>query len=425
MSDKSTIGEAKTVAVVGAGIVGVSTAIWLQRAGGARVTLIDREGPAAGTSYGNAGVLAAGAVVPVTTPGLIWKAPGMLFDPMKPLFLKWSYLPKLLPFIRRYLAHSDAGKVEEISKGLTDVLADSADQHISLAAGTGAERYVTKGDYLFGYADEAAFEADAFAWGVRDRRGFEYEPLDAAGLSAFDPSLEGRFGFGVRCPDHGMISDPGAYVTALYQHFVDNGGEVLRATVEDVRLEEGRVAALITSAGEIEADEFAVTTGAWSGKLAKRLGVDMPLESERGYHLEFVNPSIRLRVPTMVTSGKFVATPMDGRLRCAGVVEFGGLNAPPSRAPFNLLRKQTAAIFPDLEYEQIDEWMGHRPATADSMPVIGRAPKAGNVWFGYGHQHVGLTGGPKTGRWLAQLITGTTPNVDLARFSPGRAAVMR
>ena len=415
----------KHVAIIGAGIVGVSTAIWLQRAGGVRVTLIDREGPAAGTPYGNAGILAAASVVPVTTPGLIWKAPGMLFNPMKPLFLRWSYLPKLLPFLRRYLAHSKIEAVEEISKGLTDVLGDTADQHLSLAEGTPAARFIDKGDYFHGYAAKADFDDDALAWDIRRRRGFDFEEMDAEALAAYDPALKGRFGYGVRCADHGFISDPGAYIRALHDHFIAEGGDAVQATVGDIRMANGRATALATDKGEIEADEIVVTTGAWSGALAKALGVTMPLESERGYHIEFVNPSYTLRKPIMVAAGKFVATPMEGRLRCAGIVEFGGLDAPASRAPFELLKSQAAAIFHDLEYDRIDEWMGHRPATTDSLPVVGASPRAANVWLGYGHQHVGLTGGPKTGRWLAQLITGATPNVDLSRFSPDRPAILK
>lgn len=416
--------ETKHVAVIGAGIVGVSTAIWAQRAG-LRVTLIDREGPAAGTSYGNAGVLAAASVVPVTTPGLLGKAPGMLLDPGKPLFLRWSYLPKLLPFLTRYLSHATPARVEAISRGLTDILGDSAAQHASLAEGTPAARHVVAGDYVFGYKDRAAYEADRFAWDLRTRRGFDFEPMDAQALAAYDPALAGRFGFAVRCPEHGMITDPGAYVRALFDHFTAEGGAFLQATVADIRIEAGRAAGVETDKGLVAADEITLTTGAWSGPLAKRLGVTMPLESERGYHLEFVNPTIRPKAPTMVAAGKFVVTPMEGRLRCAGVVEFGGLEAGPSRAPFELLKRQTKALFPDLEYDRIDEWMGHRPATTDSLPVIGRAPKAANVWLGYGHQHVGLTGGPKTGRWLAQLLSGATPNVDLSPFAPDRGAVMK
>ncbi len=425
MPDKAASSEGSdAVIVIGAGIVGVSTAIWLQRAG-VQVLLIDREGPASGTSYGNAGILAAASVVPVTTPGLLARAPGMLFNPMKPLFLRWSYLPRLIPFLRRYLSHANDAAVERISQGLTDVLGDTADQHVSLAKGTAAEQFLTVGDYLFGYPDRAAFEADAYAWRIRTKRGFRYEELEGDAIASYDPALAGRFDFVVRCPDHGMISDPGAYVTALYDHFRAEGGETRIATVRDVRLEGGVATGIETDQGFIAASRIVVTTGAWSGPLARKLGVTMPLESERGYHLEFVNPSITLKAPIMNAAGKFVVTPMDGRMRCAGVVEFGGLDAPPSEAPFNLLEKQTKALFPDLTYDRMDRWMGHRPATTDSLPVIGASPAARNVWLGYGHQHVGLTGGPKTGRWLAQLVTGKLPNVDLSPFAPGRPAVLK
>lgn len=411
------------VVVIGAGIVGVATAIWLRRAG-AQVTLIDREGPAAGASYGNAGILAAASVVPVTVPGLLAKTPGMLFDPMKPLFLRWSYLPRLAPWLRRYLAHGNKEAVERISLGLTELLGDTVDQHLSLAAGSGAARFVKPGDYLYGYASRKDHDADAYAWRLRARRGFAFEEMDAAGITAFDPALKDRFGYAVRCPGHGMISDPGAYVSTLHAHLVEIGGQSLTATVQDIRIEQGRATGVVIEDGVIAADEVALTAGAWCGPIAKRLGVAMPLETERGYHIEFVNPSIELRGPVMVAAGKFVATPMEGRLRCAGVVEFGGLEAPPSEAPFRMVEKKARTIFPDLEYTEIRRWMGHRPATTDSLPVIGRAPAAANVWLGYGHQHVGLTGGPKTGRWLAQMIRGERLNVDLAPFAPGRPAVM-
>ena len=405
--------------VVGAGIVGVSTAIWLQRAGN-NVTIIDREGPAAGTSYGNAGVLAAASVVPIPVPGLLGKIPGMLFNANKPLFLRWSYLYRLLPFLRHYLGHAKPKIVERISDGLTLLLQDTADQHLALAANTPATAFITTGDYLFGYTDRAAYEADQYGWNLRRARGYQFTEMQADDLAAYDPALANRFGFGVRCPDHGFISDPGAYVTALFDHFRAQGGQFKTATVSDFHIQDGIAKAVITDTGRLEADTIIVTTGAWSGPLAEKLGVQVPLESERGYHVEFVNPSIQLKAPIMVAAGKFVVTPMQGRLRCAGVVEFGGLEAAPSRGPFELLRRQTAALFPELTYDRVDEWMGHRPATSDSLPVIGAAPKAKNIWLGYGHQHVGLTGGPKTGRWLAQLATQQSPNVDLSCFAPSR-----
>ena len=413
------------IVVIGAGIVGVSTAIWLQRAGGLNVTLIDREGPAAGTSHGNAGILASAAIVPVPTPGILLKAPGMLLDPMQPLFLRWSYLPKIAPFLARFLANAKADRVEKIAAALSGLLSDAVDQHKSLAAGTPGAAYVKDGDWIWAYESRKAFEKDAWSWDLRLRNGHRFEEMDADALAAHDPALEGRFGYGVRKLDHGYISDPGAYVRALHGHFLASGGTAVQAEVTDIRLVAGRAVAVVTNQGEVAADEVVVTTGAWSGPLAKRLGVKIPLESERGYHVEYVNPSFTPRTPVMVAAGKFVATPMEGRLRCAGVVELGGLKSGSSEAPFRLIEKQAKAAFPDLTYDRIDRWMGHRPSTSDSLPVIGRAPAAPNVWLGYGHQHVGLTGGPKTGRWLAGMIAGEAPNADLTRFDPGRGGVVR
>ena len=407
----------QNIIVIGAGIVGVSTALWLQR-DGHQVTLIDKTGPAAGASYGNAGVLATGAVVPVTVPGLIWKAPAMLLDSRQPLFLRWRYLPKLLPFLRRYL--SNGASADRISQGLSLLLHDAADQHSALAKGTGAEAFLEHGDYLFGYKDKAAFDADHYTWGVRKARGVRFQPMDALELAAYDTGLAGRFGYGVRCENHGTIRDPGAYVAALASHFEAQGGRLEQCEVTGFDISDGHCTGLRTPGGTLVSDKYILTTGAWSSAFQDALGVTVPLESERGYHIEFVNPSITLRTPIMVAAGKFVVNSMHGRMRCAGVVEFGGLDAPPSKAPFRLLRRQMKALFPDLTYDRVDEWMGHRPATADSLPVIGGSPKADNVWLGYGHHHVGLTGGPKTGRWLAKLATDTPINTDLSAFAPDR-----
>lgn len=409
----------KDVAVIGAGIVGVSTAIWLQRAGH-RVTLIDREGPASGTSYGNAGVLAAGSVVPVSVPGLWRKAPGMLFDRNGPLFLRWSYLPQLVPFLVRFLKSGSESEVRRISESLALLLHDTAAQHLALAEGTGAEEYIDVGDYLFAYTDKKAFAGDSFGWSIRRERAIAYEEMNPAQIADYDPALAGRVGYAVRCPDHGRIRDPGAYVKALASHFEESGGRLLIAEVSDIDLENGKATQVKTSVGPVVADDIVLATGVWSRPLAAKLGIKVPMESERGYHIEFVNPSINPRSPIMVASGKFVVTPMNGRLRCAGIVEFGGLEAGPSQRPFELLREKTLELFPDLKYERIDEWMGHRPSTSDSLPLIGKFDGTSNVWSGFGHHHVGLTGGPKTGRWLAQLIDGQTPNVDLAPMAPNR-----
>lgn len=406
------------IIVVGAGIVGVSSAIWLQRAGH-DVTIVDRAGPASGTSHGNAGVLAAGSVIPVTTPGLLSRAPGMLFSPNAPLFLKWSYLPKLLPFLRRYLAHATDAHVNHYAHAMTTLLHDTVAQHQSLAAGTGAEQYIGTEDYHFGYATHAAFEADSYTWEKRKSIGdTSFEVIDGATYAQDDPIYAGTFETVVRCKNHGRISDPGKYVMALADHFVAQGGRLQICEVSDVEMADGVITALNTTDGDMTADHIVFAIGPWSKKIAHKLGVKVPFESERGYHIELVNPSEMPKSPMMVASGKFVVTPMEGRLRAAGVIEFGGLEASASRAPFDMLRRQIAQLFPDLTYDSVVEWMGHRPAPADSLPLIGANDAELRSLSAFGHQHVGLTGGPKTGRIIADLIDGKKPNIDLAPFDP-------
>ena len=411
--------NSETVIVIGAGIVGVCTAIWLQRAG-FKVTLVDREGVASGTPFGNAGVLASSTCVPVTMPGIVKKAPFMLFDKDQPLFLRWSYLLKAAPFLVRYLSYSRVREVERISAGIASLMHDSADQHFAVAKGTGAERYLKATDYVHLFKDKASFEADAAGWKLRRDNGFTYEELGSEALAEYDPALAGKFGFAVRCPDHGQITDPGKYTEALAEHFVDEGGKLEIATVTDFVVQNGSAVGISTDKGKMDAAHFVITSGVWSDKLCAKLGLKVPMESERGYHLEFTNPNISLRSPVMVTSGKFAVNSMEGRLRCAGIVEFGGVNAPPSKAPFEFLKRHVHALFPELEYDALNEWMGHRPSTADSLPLIGPLKQIPNVWAGFGHQHLGLTGGPKTGRWLAQMMSGESPNTNLEPYQPNR-----
>jgi D-amino-acid dehydrogenase len=411
--------ETKTIAIIGAGIVGVSTAIWLQR-DGHKVILIDREGPAAGASHGNGGVLASCSIIPVAVPGLLRKAPGMLFSPDQPLFMKWSYLPKLMPWLVSFLKTTNETAVRRRAAALAPIIGDSLADHQALAAGTGAEKWIEPSDYLFLYRDRAHYDSDALGWSVRKEHDFAWEILEGEAFRAYDPIFAQTIGLAARVGDHGRIRDPGAYVKALAAHAEAQGAKFIRAEVTDFVRENGQVTGVRAGGETIACDAVALCTGAWSKVLAAKLGLKAPLESERGYHLELWEPSVMPRAPVMVASGKFVATPMEGRLRLAGVVEFGGLDAPPSRAPFDLLERNIRAAIPGLTWKKTVEWMGHRPSMADSIPVIGEVPNLAGAFVAFGHDHVGLTGGPRTGRIVAQLMSKTTPNIDLSPYSPAR-----
>ncbi|MFT5390386.1 MAG: D-amino-acid dehydrogenase [Gammaproteobacteria bacterium] len=409
----------RTVVVVGAGIVGVSTALWLLR-DGHRVIIVDPNGPAGGTSYGNAGILANSSIVPVTTPGLVKKVPGMLFNPMGALFLKWGYLPRLLPWLWRYLSHCRVDEVERIAAALMPIIGDSVDQHFALARGTPAERFIEPMDYLYAYEDRAAYLKDALAWRIRREHGFEVHEVEEETLRREEPSLGPGLRFGVRLPGHAWVRDPGAYVQALCAHAQEQGAILKLATVVGFERNDERVLAVQTDQGALACDDVVLAAGVWSKALAQMLGVDVPMESERGYHLELFGVTNGPAVPVALAAHKFIATPMDGRLRLAGLVEFGGLTAPPSEGPYRLLTAQVKVAFPNIDWQSEKRWQGHRPATTDSIPVVGPLRDIAGVHMAFGHQHVGLTGGPKTGRIVADVIAGRRPNIDLSPYRAER-----
>jgi len=408
------------VAVVGAGIVGVSTAEWLRRDGHA-VTILDRIDP--GTpdqaSYGNAGLLARTAVVPVSVPGLLKHVPSMLLDPDGPLFLRWSYLPRLIPWLVPFLRNGRESRVREIAAALDTILGDSVDQHRALAAGTAAERYIETGEYAYLYRNRAGFEKDAWGFSIRREHGAEWEEWDRAALLERDPHLGESIGFAAALKDHGWIRDPGAYLLALLDAFRTGGGTFRKGEVTDIS--PGDQGGTVTVSGEtLPFDRIVIASGVWSRRMAERLGHTVSLEAERGYHLVLEQPSVKPPIPYMLADAKFAVTPMDAGIRCAGLVEFGGVDAPPTPGRTKFFERRIRHLYPALEWSGTQTWMGRRPSTPDSLPLIGESTRARHVWFAFGAQHVGLTSGPKTGRLIADMIGGRTPNIDMTPFATGR-----
>lgn len=406
------------VVIVGAGIVGAAAAVWLRRAG-FDVTLLDKGTPGMGASYGNGCILARCSVVPVTGPGLIRKGPSYLADPNFPLFLRWRYAPRLIPWLVKYLSHANEADTRRISQGLTTIVGDSLEQHQALTHGTDAAKWVQESNYSFAYPDRAAFEADRLTWQLRREAGFVPEILEGGAVQEAEPILGPNTQLLAVMKDHGFILNPGAYVQDLVKLFEDLGGTFRQAEVTDFDLSGGRISAVDTDTGRIHCDKAIISSGVWSKPLLTRLGLNVPLEAERGYHIVFKEPNQRPNNPMMLAAGKFVATAMDQGLRCAGVVEFGGLTEERSKTPLQLLHRKVAEIFPDLTYAGTEDWLGFRPAPSDSLPLIGEIRGAG-VFTAFGHHHIGLTGGPKTGRLVADMIAGNHSNHDLTPFDPMR-----
>jgi D-amino-acid dehydrogenase len=420
--------QKQSVIIIGAGIIGVSTGLALQRAGHS-VVIFDPKGPAGGASFGNGGAMAASGILPLNTPGIVKRGVKMLLDPKQPLFIKWRYLPKIAPWLMRFARHATPEQTERTAMALARLVMTSWSDHAALAAGTPAEKYLVRSDYAFIYPSRAAYEADAYGYALKRKAGVRWEEIEGARLKTYDPALAATDGFGIVYDDgeHAILTDPGLYVEGLASGFETLGGRVVRQAVTDIRVEtdgNGRKrAAGVLAGGAFHAcDSALLAAGAWSKPLAAKLGLDLPLETERGYHLELWEPNVRMKRPLLVTQGKFVVTPMEGRIRCAGIDEFGGLEAGPSPEGPALLEHWVRRALPALSWNRTSTWLGFRPTLPDSLPLIGPAPAIANAFLSFGHHHLGMTAGPKTGRLLAMMMTGERINEDMTPFDPGKWA---
>lgn len=413
------------VAVIGAGIVGAATALDLVREGHS-VTLLEPEAPGGrqAASYGNGGWISPASVVPMSMPGLWRKVPGYLTDPTGPLTIRWRALPRLAPWLLRFLrAGSSVAKVEATARALSLLLSDGPERHERLAAGVGCGDLIERSGLLYVYPDRDAFLAEALAWRLRKDCGTEWLEIDAEALARREPALSPRYRFGVLVENASQCLDPGAYVAAIAAAAAGNGAVLRRARARGFEIENGRLRAVRTDEGMIACDRAVISAGVWSKALAREAGDAVPLESERGYHAVIADPAAGPVTPIMPADGKMANTRMKAGLRIAGQVELASVEAEPDWRRVEILMSHALSTYPGLgprEGLRIERWVGHRPSTADGLPVIGRSKASPDVIHAFGHGHVGLAAGPATARAVADLVTGGTPSVDLTPFSPAR-----
>jgi D-amino-acid dehydrogenase len=414
------------VVVIGAGAVGSAAAIEALRAGH-RVTLLDPAAPGAAhaTSYGNAGWLSSHSVVPPALPGAWKKVPGYLLDPLGPLALRRRYLPRATTWLLRYLASGwTEARVQRTADALRTLLADAPARHATLAAEAGVPQLIERRGLLHVYRSREEFAGDALAWRVRKRVGVEWEEWNAAELRTREPDLDERYTLGIYVAEAGHCRDPGAYVAALARHAQALGAARVAAQATGLRIEDARLRAVRTDTGEIACDAAVISAGARSRALAAEAGCPVPLESERGYHVVFDAPEGGPRTPMMAADGKLIAHWMDGGLRVAGQVEIAGLDAEPDWRRADILREHMQSMFPGLPTplppERLHRWMGHRPSLPDGLPCIGPSRATPDVVLAFGHGHIGLGASARTGRLVAQVLSGMPPEIPLAPFDPQR-----
>jgi glycine/D-amino acid oxidase-like deaminating enzyme len=407
------------VVVIGAGIVGVCTAWHLLRRG-ADVTLIDRDEPGRGCSYGNAGALSCGSVAPLAMPGVMRDALTMLLDPAAPLRIPLAYLPKAAPWLMRFVRASRPDAVRRIADALSSLLATSIERHEDMLRDVGAPDLLRRTGQLYLYPDEKAVRKDTMSWALRREHGLTVEQLGRAGILALEPEVGPDYTVGMFTPEQGMSINPYRQVVAIAADFSRRGGRIVRDRVVAIDMEGTRVRAVRGESATYPADHAVICAGAWSAELLAQLGYRIPLESQRGYHVAIPAPGIAVGRPVIAADRKVFLTPMDDGLRVAGTVEFGGLARAPTRKRADYLVRDLARVFPRAKIPaDWSYWMGHRPCLPDSLPVMGPSRHRG-LWLCFGHGHLGLTMSAVSGDILARAIRGEPSNIDLEPFSFAR-----
>ncbi len=413
------------VLVVGAGIVGLSCALFLQE-DGLEVTLVDPAAPGSGTSSGNAGIISVASVMPIVTRETLKAVPGMLATPAGPLSLRWRYLPSLAPWLVRAALATRKATVERAMVGIQALASRALRAHEVLVQRAGAgDLWHSKG-WVKVSLDRAALERFlASETPALERFGVAHEVLDRGALHDLEPGLSSEVAGGLWLTGNREISDPRAYSDRLAALFFERGGKHLRRQVRGLAIEGGEVTGLLTNDGTLRARTVVIAAGAFSADLAAAAGHRVPLEAERGYHLMLpqpVDPDGRklLGRPVYCMDPGFVLAPMDHGLRLTSGVELASTEAAPDFAIPRRLLPIARRYLPGLEERVVSEWQGCRPSLPDSLPVIGKSRRHPNVHFAFGHQHLGLTLGPVTGRIVADLVAGRDPGLDLTLYAPDR-----
>ena len=407
------------VVVVGGGLVGLCTALYLRRAGSA-VTLIERGDPGGGASAGNAGSISPGSVAPVGYPGMLRDVPRMLFDPHGPLRITPRGALADAGWLWRFLRASSRAEVQRSAEGIAPFLSTTLAAHRELAEMIGAQDLLKTTGQLQIYPDRASYGKDANGWRLRHELGVAFNELRREEILQYEPAIGPGYTFGVFLPDAGMVVNPRRYGERIAETLTAEGGRLVRDEATGFEFEGDRVTAVQGRVGRYPCAATVVAAGAWSARLLRRYGYRIPLINQRGYHLEFPEPGVAPRRVVAAADRKLFITPMETGLRVAGTVEITPIDTPPNFARARGLMAGAKVVYPSLQTASVREWSGERPCLPDSLPVMGRGRKHANLWFNFGHGHLGLTMSAAAGRAIARSLTTEHGGPDIKVFAYDR-----
>ncbi|WP_170430336.1 NAD(P)/FAD-dependent oxidoreductase [Ruegeria arenilitoris] len=407
------------VVVIGAGIIGITTALELQRRGHS-VLVLDREGIAAQASAGNAGAFAFSEVEPLATPGIMKKAPKWLLDPLGPLSIPPAYALKIAPWMYRFWRASRPGRYTELLHAQASLMDLSSTALTRLIASVDGEAMMQRDGQMQLYESEAEFRASLPTWELRRQHGIDFELLEGReAIAERQPGLSPRFTHAGFTPNWINTVDPKKWVEHLAQVFQNRGGRIEHQEIRALTPTDCGVRITLADR-EVEADKVVLCAGAWSHHLARTLGDHIPLETERGYNTTLPEGAFDLRMHLTFSGHGFVASRINGGVRIGGAVELGGLELPPNFKRADTLLQKATQFLPGLNTEGGTQWMGFRPSLPDSLPVIGTSPQARDVIYAFGHGHLGLTQSAGTAELVGALIDDQPAAISLNPFSAAR-----
>ena len=399
----------RSVAVLGAGIVGISCALHLARRG-FRVALVDRREPGSETSFGNSGVIGRASIAPLSQPAIWTRLPRFAANRDRAVRFGPGYPARELGWFVRFLANARPGAFDANVRHLNALLSHALDEHEALLAGDSG--LLRRDGWLQLFRTESGFEASAGTRALWYRHGVRFRILDRGGLRELEPHLGPVFRRAIWLTDIASVADPAQICRVLAERFAAEGGNVLRAEARSVAAT-GAGVRIGLDDGEFHADEAVVALGPWSTDLLAPLGYRLPVIRERGYHLHLApRHNEPLGRPCLDAEGAYVVTPMKAGLRLTTGIEFSAPDAPPTPVQLESVLPLAREAFPAEGEVESKPWLGARPGTPDSLPVIGRAPRHPNLWFAFGHASIGFALGPATGRLIAEMMSGEPPLVD-------------
>lgn len=406
-------------AIVGGGAVGLASAHYLAESGH-EVSIFEESGVASGASYGNAGTFAPYACIPVNNPSVFANLHRYLLSSRSPFRLRMQQLPRMLPWIGRFLQHSTAARSHHTSVELARLLGLANAAYAGIIGRAGAD-LIAPQECLYLYSSSRAFDAAARDMALRRQLGIPVEILDEAAIRALEPNLSPRFHKGALFTGSWFFRSPYRFLTTLAERLTQSGVEMVRASVQEVRPQEGGVDLVLTDGRSVRFDHVVIAAGAKSRHFALQCGDKVPLDTERGYHLTFPAGAGLLSRPCGWAERGFYMTPMADGLRVAGTVELGGFSPALRTSLLSLLSSSARDAVRGLG-GPTTEWLGFRPTLPDGLPVLDRAAASPRVIYAFGHQHLGLTLAGITGQIVASFVNDTPQPISLAPFAANRFA---